>query len=74
MSTKVYADSMKQRDTMPKGFTCECGEFHHFVGYVYAHWDIRLTHECEKCGAKHSIRLGRAELTRKPRKRKEQSR
>jgi transcription elongation factor Elf1 len=48
---------MKEND-LPKGFDCEtCDKHHEFVGYVYAHWNERLTHTCE-CGALHEIRAG----------------
>jgi len=45
---------------LPKGFTCGCGEYHAFVPYVYAHWDIVLNFECPKCKRKYSIRAGHA--------------
>lgn len=45
---------------LAKGYDCsECGKFNRYPSYVYAHWDDRLTHECE-CGAKHDIIRGRA--------------
>lgn len=44
-----------------KGYNCKtCGERHDFPAYVYAHWGEMLTHECDKCGAKHRILSGRA--------------
>lgn len=44
---------------MEKGFTCECGKFHEFGGYVAAHWNESLIHTCDACEAKHSVRAGR---------------
>ncbi len=32
-----------------KGYTCKCGKFIRFVGFVYAHWQAKLRHTCE-CG------------------------
>lgn len=58
---------MSASDT-PKGFTCECGEEHAFNAYVYAHWDIALTHECPKCNRTHTILRGRAFLEKKRKK------
>jgi len=46
----------------PKGFTCECGEYIQYSGYVYAHWNDVLTHICEKCKRKHVIIQGIASL------------
>lgn len=47
-------------DKIPKGYTCSaCEKFNKFSGYVYAHWDIDLTHECS-CGAKYIILHGKA--------------
>lgn len=47
--------------TEQKGFNCEtCGQRHDFPAYVFAHWNVRLTHTCESCGAKHDIICGRA--------------
>lgn len=51
---------MKATD-MPKGFTCECGLYHPFSAYVYAHWTQRLTHACP-CGRKHLVYAGDATL------------
>jgi transcription elongation factor Elf1 len=49
-----------------KGFTCKpCGTYHKYPSYVYAHWDMTLTHTCPKCGAKHEIVSGVATLTEK---------
>lgn len=48
---------------MPKGFACECGKFHEFCAYVYAHWNIELVHTCTPgCGAKHGLRAGHTYL------------
>lgn len=41
-----------------KGFTCECGTWHAFPSYVFAHWDDRLTHTCPECKAVHDVRRG----------------
>lgn len=49
-------------DTMPEGFTCECGTFHKFTVYVAAHWREALMHTCEVCQAEHQIQCGVAIL------------
>lgn len=41
-----------------KGFTCRCGERHEFPAYVYAHWDMTLTHTCDNCGRRHEVIAG----------------
>lgn len=46
----------------PKGYTCECGAEHKFPAYVFAHWYEELFHTCDKCGAKHSVLRGHAQL------------
>jgi hypothetical protein len=47
---------------LPKGYACEaCGTEHRFPAYVYAHWEVRITHSCD-CGAKHSVLCGVATL------------
>jgi hypothetical protein len=46
----------------PDGFTCECGEFHEFSGYVYAHPNDLLTHTCPRCARKHQVRNFTARL------------
>lgn len=51
-----------------KGFTCECGKYHAYAMYVYAHWQDLLKHTCDQCGAKHDILLGHATLRRKGKK------
>ncbi len=48
---------------LPTGFTCTCGTAHKFPPYVYAHFDERLIHTCDNCGAKHSILKGKSRLT-----------
>jgi hypothetical protein len=52
---------MAKQPTLPKGFTCECGKFHRYPGYVFAHWRNLLDFTCDECGAKYSIVIGRAE-------------
>jgi len=41
-----------------EGFQCFCNSFKTFDSYVYAHMNERLTHECDKCGSKFSIKNG----------------
>lgn len=48
-----------------KGFTCKCGEYHEYSGYVFAHWYEARTHTCPKCGAQHRILEGVATPIRK---------
>jgi hypothetical protein len=42
---------------LPKGYTCACGKEHRFPSYVYAHWDMLLTHTCE-CGRENEMVRG----------------
>lgn len=51
---------MKKREQLPmaKGFTCECGRYEEFGGYVAAHWNEELIFTCPKCGKRHSIYKG----------------
>lgn len=46
------------RITVSSGFDCECGEHHAFSGWVAAHWDEELSHTCNKCGRKHTLKSG----------------
>lgn len=56
---------MRRRSTnepLPKGYTCtECGTTHVYPAYVYAHWDVPLTHTCD-CLARFHIISGIASL------------
>lgn len=49
-----------------EGFLCFCQEFKPFDSYVYAHWNERVTHECEKCKAKFRIQGGKVMVTKNP--------
>jgi hypothetical protein len=40
---------------MSKGFTCECGQYHAFPMYVFAHAHVPLVHTCKYCGRKHEM-------------------
>lgn len=60
----------KAKKSLAKGFKCECGEWHDFVVYVYAHWDDTLYHKCLDCGRQHSIMGGKAKLIGGPRGKK----
>lgn len=44
----------KPEAELPKGFTCHCGEYHRFSGYVYAHWTTSLNFTCHKCSRDYS--------------------
>jgi hypothetical protein len=46
---------------LPKGFACECGEFHEFSSYVYAHWNTTLGCLC-RCRRVYEVRMGKAKL------------
>ena len=48
------------------GFTCGCGEEHHFPAYVYAHWDISLQFKCPLCGHQYDVLRGVADLVETP--------
>lgn len=41
-------------EKVEKGYTCECGKFHKFSAYVYAHYDVELVHACD-CGRKNTL-------------------
>jgi len=48
------------KEELPKGYDCPaCGRFHRFSPWVYAHWDIAITHSCN-CGVEATILMGRA--------------
>ncbi len=44
-----------------KGVLCNCGKFHKFDGYYYAHSHYELTLKCE-CGNECTLRNGRVEM------------
>ena len=47
---------------LPSGFTCECGEFHKSLAYVYAHWRDLLNFTCQHCQRLYVIVMGMARL------------
>jgi len=47
---------------LPSGFTCECGEFHKYPAYVYAHWRDLLAFTCQSCQRQCAIVMGVARL------------
>ena len=49
------------RDNIEDGYTCKCKKYHKFPAYVYAHYDIELTHVCE-CGRKNIIKSGKVKF------------
>ena len=53
------------------GYTCDCGKFHKFGGWVFAHWNIELTHTCDACGATTVICEGEVLETAEAEPRKE---
>ena len=48
------------------GYVCDCGQFHEFIPYVYAHWTIDLDHFCTECGRTNRVREGAAECIKEP--------
>ncbi len=44
-------------DSMKKGFTCNCGKFNAFTGYVFAHWNELLVFTCS-CGTEYNVFSG----------------
>lgn len=54
-----------KKESLPKGFTCECGTFHKFSAYVFAHWTDDLRWKCD-CGRVYMIQEGAAELIEGP--------
>lgn len=49
-------------EELVKGFTCKCGEFHKYTGYVYAHWRHELVFTCPTCDREYDIFEGEATL------------
>jgi hypothetical protein len=48
--------------SMPNGFFCKCcGRRSEFGMYVFAHWDITLSHTCPDCGEVSSVLRGHVE-------------
>lgn len=45
-------------DDLIRGFECECGEYHAYPAYVFAHYDFDLAFTCPKCGAEYSVLSG----------------
>ena len=44
----------------PRGFTCRaCKHFNRISLWVYAHWPIPVTGECELCGKKYIFKNGK---------------
>ena len=52
---------------LPKGYTCACGEYHKYPGYIYAHFREMIDHTCPKCRRVYTILLGHATPKRKKR-------
>ena len=51
----------------PKGYDCQCCKKNHkYPAYVFAHWDVTLTHKCEECDATHEILRGVARMKSLP--------
>ena len=34
---------------LSNSYQCACGAVNEFSGWVYAHWDIQITHKCPNC-------------------------
>ncbi len=47
-----------EAEELAKGYSCECGAWHRFPAYVYAHWDIGVNHKCDSCGRENSLLKG----------------
>lgn len=47
-----------EEGALPKSYLCPCGVEHEFGLWVYAHWDILLTHECDSCNRINLIEAG----------------
>lgn len=41
------------------GHICECGKFHKWSAYVYAHYTEDIIHTCPNCGSMNMICNGR---------------
>ena len=60
------------RFELGESWPCECGARHVLTGaYLAAHWNEKLTHACEHCGAVHSLVGGHVTLVKKGRAREE---
>ena len=44
-----------------KGFTCECGKYHKYGMYYYAHYDEAMIFTCPDCGTQYRLLKGKAE-------------
>jgi len=42
-----------------QSYTCNCGVEHTFSLWVYAHWDIKMTHKCDVCGSVNILLRGK---------------
>lgn len=54
-------------EQLAAGFTCRtkgCFKHHNFGPYVWAHWDLPITHTCGNCGAVSQLQRGVARLSR----------
>ena len=48
---------------LPKGFTCECGRYHEFDMYYFAHFDEVMIYTCPDCEQKYNLLRGKAVKT-----------
>lgn len=59
---------LKPTKTLPRSYKCPaCGQENEFTGWVFAHWNEKLTHQCE-CGATNDIKSGVLLESRSPKK------
>jgi len=42
-----------------RSYTCACGVEHVFSLWVYAHWNIKITHKCDVCGQVNILLKGK---------------
>ena len=40
-------------------YQCACGTLHAFSAWVFAHWDILITHRCPDCHRTNELRKGK---------------
>jgi hypothetical protein len=42
-----------------QSYLCVCGVEHVFSLWVYAHWNIKITHKCDVCGQVNILLKGK---------------
>lgn len=61
---------MIRNTVLPSGYRCDCGKFHKFPSYVFAHWRQSIRHACDRCETIHTIFAGEVIRVQRPKKTK----